>query len=187
MTTLIQNQPHTNLLARDHSLTVTAPPAGVAFVALSRGGSVVQNTQLSNGQSLTFGPYNLDVQVKVTSNAVGATVQDQEALQQVAASSYAAADQTKQLINTAVAAATVGINVTDVILDGVSTTFALTFPAPQGDKQVLKVLAATAISAAFSAVVTAPATAIKTVPATLPIGGIAWEDNASNNTWYRLY
>lgn len=76
----------------------------------------------------------------------------------------------------------------NVILDGVATTFALTFPAPAYDGQTLAVSAGSAVSVAFSAVVTAPATVIKTVPSTLAAGvGIAWKYNISNTTWYRLY
>ena len=72
------------------------------------------------------------------------------------------------------ASATVSSGVTTVILNGVNTTFALTFPAPLGEGQILEVNAAAAVSVAFSGVATAPATTIKTVPSTLAAGvGVA--------------
>ena len=83
---------------------------------------------------------------------------------------------------------TVSVGASSVVLDGAATTFALTFPAPVVDGQVIAVLAGSAISVGFSAVVTAPATVIKTVPSTIAAGvGVAWKYNASNTTWYRLY
>jgi archaellum component FlaF (FlaF/FlaG flagellin family) len=185
MTAISPQLPHTDTLRSGFSLTVNAPASGTATAVLTRGGAVIQSQALSSGLAFTFGPYNLDVQFRVTTTAP-TTITTQESFLQVASSGYAVADATKQLVNTAVGSAMVALSVTDVILDGVATTFALTFPAPQGDKQVLRVMAATAVSVAFSTVVTAPATVIKTPPATLVAGtGLAWEYNASNTTWYR--
>jgi hypothetical protein len=86
------------------------------------------------------------------------------------------------------AAGSVPPGVSNVILNGVGLTFALTFPAPTVDGQVLRVLFATAVSTAFSAVVTVPAATIKTVPSTQSAGtGISWIYRAADATWYRRY
>lgn len=83
---------------------------------------------------------------------------------------------------------TVTADIDTVILNGVNTTFALTFPAPRADGQELRVNAATAVSVAFSSVATAPATTINTTPSTLAAGvGVAWKYRSSDTTWYRLY
>lgn len=83
---------------------------------------------------------------------------------------------------------TVTADVEQVFLNGVNTTFALTFPSPQGDGQILKVNATTAVSVAFSTVAAAPATTINTTPATLAAGvGVAWQYRSSDTTWYRIY
>lgn len=83
---------------------------------------------------------------------------------------------------------TVTADIENVILNGVNTTFALTFPAPRADGQILRVNAATAVSVAFSTVATAPATTINTTPSTLAAGvGVAWVYRSSDTTWYRLY
>lgn len=85
------------------------------------------------------------------------------------------------------ASGTVSSGVDTAILDGVNTTFALTFPVPIRDGQELRVNAAQAVSVAFSAVATAPATTIKTVPATLAAGaGASWVYRSSNTSWYRV-
>lgn len=74
------------------------------------------------------------------------------------------------------------------ILNGVNTTFALTFPLPLGEGQKLMVNAATAVSVAFTTVATAPATTINTTPSTLAAGvGVAWVYHVADTTWYRLY
>lgn len=180
-------QPYTGLLSAGRSMTVTAPASGTAFVSIFRGTLSVESVQLVNGQVFTYGPFNLDVNFKVTTSAGTATLAFQEAISQVPGLNYPATDPSKVLVATGAAAA-VALGVTDVILDGVGTTFALTFPAPLGDKEVLRVMAGSAVSVAFSAVVTAPATVIKTVPSTMAAGtGVAWEYNASNTTWYRQY
>lgn len=86
------------------------------------------------------------------------------------------------------ASGTVSSGVEVVILNGVNTTFALTFPVPLGEGQLLKVQAAAAVSVAFSTVATAPATTIKTTPSTLAAGvGVAWVYHVADTTWYRLY
>jgi hypothetical protein len=86
------------------------------------------------------------------------------------------------------ASATVSAGVQTVILNGVNTTFALTFPVPVGEGQVLEVNAAAAVSVAFSTVATAPATTIKTTPGTLAAGvGVAWIYHVADTSWYRLY
>jgi hypothetical protein len=83
---------------------------------------------------------------------------------------------------------TVSSGVDLVILNGVNTTFALTFPVPLGEGQLLQVNAAQAVSVAFSAVATAPASTIKTVPSTLAAGvGVAWVYHVADTSWYRLY
>ena len=85
------------------------------------------------------------------------------------------------------ASATVSVGVDTVFLNGVNTTFALTFPAPIAEGQELRVNATQAVSVAFSAVATAPATTIKTVPATLAAGvGVAWVYHVADTSWYRL-
>lgn len=90
---------------------------------------------------------------------------------------------TTQVVNTAIGAATVSPDVSDVILDGVSPTFALTFPAPV-DGQVLRVMAATLIQN-FSTIVTAPGTVIKSPPVALLAGtAVTWKYNAAATTWY---
>lgn len=86
------------------------------------------------------------------------------------------------------ASGTISSGVKTVILDGVNTTFALTFPVPLYDGQVIEVNAAQAVSVAFSAVATSPATGINTVPSTLAAGaGASWEYKLANTTWYRRY
>jgi hypothetical protein len=86
------------------------------------------------------------------------------------------------------ASGTVSSGVDTVILNGVNTTFALTFPVPIREGQELRVQAAAAVSVAFSTVATAPATTIKTTPATLAAGvGCAWVYHVADTTWYRLY
>lgn len=68
------------------------------------------------------------------------------------------------------ASGTVSSGVDTVILNGVNTTFALTFPVPLGEGQILKINAAAAVSVALTGVATAPATTIKTMPSTLAAG-----------------
>ena len=86
------------------------------------------------------------------------------------------------------ASATVSSGVDIVILNGVNTTFALTFPVALGEGQTLMVNASAAVSVAFSTVATAPATVIKTTPSTLAAGvGVAWIYHVADTTWYRLY
>jgi hypothetical protein len=86
------------------------------------------------------------------------------------------------------ASGTVSAGVDTVILNGVNTTFALTFPVPLGEGQQLHVNAAAAVSVAFSGVAAAPATTLKTVPSTLAAGvGVAWVYHVADTTWYRLY
>jgi hypothetical protein len=83
--------------------------------------------------------------------------------------------------------ATVSAGVDTVFLNGVATTFALTFPAPLGEGQELRVNATQAVSVAFSTVATAPATTIKTTPATLAAGvGVAWVYHVADTSWYRV-
>jgi hypothetical protein len=91
-------------------------------------------------------------------------------------------------IITSGASGTVSSGVDTVILNGVNTTFALTFPVPIGEGQQLKVNAAAAVSVAFTSVATAPATTIKTTPSTLAAGvGVAWVYHVADTSWYRLY
>lgn len=86
------------------------------------------------------------------------------------------------------ASGTVSSGVDTVILNGVNTTFALTFPVPLGEGQKLFVQAAAAVSVAFTTVATAPATTIKTTPSTLAAGvGVAWIYHVADTTWYRLF
>ena len=86
------------------------------------------------------------------------------------------------------ASATVSSGVRNVFLNGVNTTFALTFPVPLGEGQILRVNATQAVSVAFSGVATAPATTIKTVPSTLAAGvGVAWQYHVADTSWYRVY
>jgi len=86
------------------------------------------------------------------------------------------------------ASGTVSAGVDTVILNGVNTTFNLTFPVPLGEGQVLKVNASAAVSVSFATTATAPATTIKTTPATLAAGvGVAWVYHVADTTWYRLY
>lgn len=85
------------------------------------------------------------------------------------------------------ASGTVNNGVDTVILNGVNTTFALTFPAPLGEGQILRVNAAQAVSVAFTTVATAPATTINTTPSTLAAGaGAEWIYHSADTTWYRL-
>jgi hypothetical protein len=75
-----------------------------------------------------------------------------------------------------------------VVLDGVATTFALTFPTAFADGQLVRVLFNTAISVAFSVVGSGDGSTINNVPATGVAGqGIAWVYYAATTTWYRLY
>ena len=77
---------------------------------------------------------------------------------------------------------------TNTILDGVDTTFALTFPVAFADGQIVAVLSHTAISVAFSVVGSGDGSTINGVPATTSADtGIAWQYLASDTTWYRLY
>lgn len=86
------------------------------------------------------------------------------------------------------ASGTVSSGVDTVILNGVNTTFALTFPVPLGEGQRLYVNASAAVSVAFTTVATAPATTIKTTPSTLAAGvGCAWVYHVADTTWYRIY
>jgi hypothetical protein len=73
-----------------------------------------------------------------------------------------------------------------IILDGVSSTFALTFPGGAVTGQVVEVLFNTLVSA-FSVVAMGSQT-INNVPTSGAAGtGIAWYYNLSNDTWYRQY
>lgn len=75
-----------------------------------------------------------------------------------------------------------------VILNGVGTSFALTLPAPSSDGEECEVMFATAVSVAFSCVLSAPAVAVKGVPATQAANtGIAFFYHAADATWYRKY
>jgi hypothetical protein len=75
-----------------------------------------------------------------------------------------------------------------IILDGVNTTFALTFPTAFADGQKVEVLSNTAVSVAFSVVGSGDGSTINEVPATTAAGtGIAWQYLAANTTWYRIY
>lgn len=86
------------------------------------------------------------------------------------------------------ASGTVSAGVDTVFMNGVNTTFALTFPAPVAEGQELRVNATQAVSVAFSTVATAPATTIKTTPSTLAAGvGVAWVYHVADTSWYRLY
>jgi hypothetical protein len=174
--TATPQQPFTSLLRAGFSLVVTAPAAGFALVSLSRNGAVFQTTQLINGQVGNFGAYPSDVGYRISVSAGAATSTIQEGM-------TSAVDQTTQAAVTG-AAVTANPGVATIILDGVGTTFALTFPAPTMDGQKFVVKAATAITA-FSAVATAPATSIKNVPSSLAAGAaITWQYRAANNSWY---
>jgi hypothetical protein len=84
--------------------------------------------------------------------------------------------------------ATAGVSALTVILDGVGTTFALTFPTAFTDTQVIRVLSSTAVSVAFSVTGSGDGSTVKTVPATTAAGsGVAWQYRLANTTWYRLY
>lgn len=86
------------------------------------------------------------------------------------------------------ASGTVNAGVTDVILDGVGTTFALTFPVALFDKQQIYIMFATAISTAFSITGSGDGSTVKAPPATPAAGsGCGYQYNAANTTWYRLY
>lgn len=75
-----------------------------------------------------------------------------------------------------------------VVLDGVSTTFAVTFPVAFADQQIVEVLFNTAISVAFSVTGSGDGSTVNNVPATASAGmGIAWQYMAAITTWYRLY
>ncbi len=86
--------------------------------------------------------------------------------------------------------ATVSANFYDatVILDGVATTFALTFPVAFADGQIVNVLSNTAVSVAFSVTGSGDGSTISHIPATTTAGtGFAWQYRASDTTWYRIY
>jgi hypothetical protein len=75
-----------------------------------------------------------------------------------------------------------------MILDGIATTFALTFPVAFADQQRVRVLVNTAISVAFSIVGSGDGSTINNVPTTIAAGtGLAWQYAAANQNWYRLY
>lgn len=78
MPTIVPFQPLTGEITVGQSLTITAPPVGNAYVSLLRNGGVIQSAQLRNGQSATYGPYNLDVSFKVIADqgTAKATAQD---------------------------------------------------------------------------------------------------------------
>jgi hypothetical protein len=98
----------------------------------------------------------------------------------------AAATAAKQIFSTG-GSGTASAGVRNVVLNGVNTTFALTFPAPVFDGQELHVNAATAVSVSFTTVATAPATTINTTPSTLAAGvGAAWIYDLASTTWFRL-
>ena len=93
----------------------------------------------------------------------------------------------KQLV-TSGATGTVSSGVQNVYLNGVNTTFTLTFPVPIGDGQELFINATQAVSTALTLTVTAPGTAIKNAPATLAAGvGCGFQYNLADTTWYRIY
>ena len=93
----------------------------------------------------------------------------------------------KQLV-TSGASATVSSGVQNVYLNGVNTTFTLTFPVPIGDGQELFINATQAVSVGLTLTVTAPGTVIKNAPATLAAGvGIGFQYNVGDTTWYRIY
>jgi hypothetical protein len=182
---VVPNYATTGVLIAGRSLLVN--PLGSTTVVLTRGGTTVLTETLASGQNQTFGPFNLDINFSITIASGSATLTVQDAVLQVEGNSFAPVAPTKTLISSG-GSATVGVGVTDIVLDGAATTFALTFPAPVNDGQVLHVMAGSAISVGFSAVVTAPATVIKTVPSTMAAGtGVGWRYNESNTTWYRQY
>lgn len=79
--TLNKNFPYTGALGAENSITVTAPVAGTCVVTVTRSGAAVQSATLTNGASLTFGPYNLDTQFRiVTSGSGNGVLTNQESL-----------------------------------------------------------------------------------------------------------
>ncbi len=85
------------------------------------------------------------------------------------------------------ASATVSPGVSFVFLDGVDTTFTLTFPAPVGDGQRLYINATQAVSVGLTLTVTSPGTVIKNAPATLAAGiGCSFVYDLAATTWYRV-
>lgn len=101
-----------------------------------------------------------------------------------------ASNVSTQLIGSSASAATAPAGFFEgvMILDGVATTFALTFPTAFADGQKVKVLVNTAVSVAFSVVGSGDGSTINNVPGTLTAGsGLAWQYAASNQNWYRIY
>jgi hypothetical protein len=101
-----------------------------------------------------------------------------------------ASSTSTQLIGSSSSAATAPEGFTEgvLILDGIATTFALTFPVAFTNGQKVRLLVNTAISVAFTVVGSGDGSTINNVPATIAAGtGLAWQYSASNTNWYRLY
>ncbi len=72
-----------------------------------------------------------------------------------------------------------------VILDGVATTFALTFPVAFADGQSVELLSNTAVSVAFSIVGSGDGSTINGIPSTTNAGNaFVWQYYAANTSWY---
>jgi hypothetical protein len=79
-------------------------------------------------------------------------------------------------------------NTGDVVLNGVATTFALTFPIAGADHQYLRLMFQTAVSVAFSVVGSGDGSTILGAPTTGAANtGICWQYALSTKTWYRQY
>ena len=66
-----QSLPYTGVLSAENSITVTGANPGTTVVTVTRNGSVVQSSTLTNGAALNFGPYNLDTTFRVTVGGSG--------------------------------------------------------------------------------------------------------------------
>ena len=74
-----------------------------------------------------------------------------------------------------------------LVLDGVSTTYAVTFPNNPQDGQQFKLMTATALSGGLTCTPPASET-IKACPTTPAANtGFGWQYHLANTTWYRMY